>query len=474
MSHAPDYTPVYQSVADRKPNGNLKNICFGLMAVGVAAAAYGSFVPGTEVNFGAHENPLRVQGAFIQNFMYFNGAAQGGFLMTMIGVTTYARWTRRFKRIAEGLAMFLPVSYGLLLAFLAITFGLDASAFPWAHQGHDGLEAAGAHHKAIYFDTAFFFVRQIVGLGIMTFLSVHLVKVGRRADLGVAKGAMEEMGLKAPEAWDKEIQNWEGDEAEIAKAQNSLINNAPFLHVGYAIIYSVVAVDMSMSLAPYFFANMYPAWYFMSAIWSGLIWTAIFTISNSKTLGIDKLMERNFYHDLGKLTFAFTMFWGYTTFAQYLPIWYGNMTEEIGFILYRTHGEVFGTMTLVTLVLCFGAPFVIFLSRGLKKQPKKYLAAAILTAFGIWLERYITNVPSIHSYWMVKGTEGYPAAMSELPEGAALTGLPFGFIEVGMGLGFLGLFIFVVTNYLYKYPGAVVADPYMEPDPNEVHVHAHH
>ena len=162
----------------------------------------------------------------------------------------------------------------------------------------------------------------------------------------------------------------------------------------------------------------------MSAIWSGLIWTAIFTISTSKTLGTEKLMERNFYHDLGKLTFAFTMFWGYTTFAQYLPIWYGNMTEEIGFILYRTHGEVFGTMTLVTLALCFGAPFVIFLSRGLKKQPKKYLAAASLTAFGIWLERYIVNVPSIHSYWMVN------------EDGSPITGLPFGFIEVGMGLDF--------------------------------------
>ena len=48
--------------------------------------------------------------------------------MTVIGVTTYARWTRRFKRVAEGLAMFLPVSYGLL-AFLAITFGLDARHF---------------------------------------------------------------------------------------------------------------------------------------------------------------------------------------------------------------------------------------------------------------------------------------------------------------------------------------------------------
>ena len=142
----------------------------------------------------------------------------------------------------------------------------------------------------------------------------------------------------------------------------------------------MVAVDMSMSLAPYFFANMFPAWYFMSAIWSGLVWTAIFTITMAPALGNEHLMERNFYHDLGKLTFAFCMFWGYTTFAQYLPIWYGNMTEEIGFILYRTHGEVFGNMTMFTMVVCFAAPYVIFLSRGLKKQPKKYLYAAILAA----------------------------------------------------------------------------------------------
>ena len=168
-----------------------------MIAVGIAATLYGIFVPGTEVNFGAHENPLRVQGAFIQNFMYFNGAAQGGFLMTVIGVTTYARWTRRFKRVAEGLAMFLPVSYGLLLAFLAITFGMHASAFPWAHQGADGLHAAGAHHKAAYFSTGFFFARQIIGLGLMTWLSYTFVKTGRRADLGVAKACHGKNGTQS-------------------------------------------------------------------------------------------------------------------------------------------------------------------------------------------------------------------------------------------------------------------------------------
>lgn len=460
MSHAPDYTPVYEAIPGRTQNSTLKNACFAAIAIGVAAAAYGIFTPGemvadpeglTDATFST--NTLRVQGSFIQNFMYFNGAAQGGFLMTVIGVTTYARWTRRFKRVAEGLAMFLPFSFLLMLVFLALG-GIEV--FPWHHQGHDGLEAAGAHHKAAYFSTGFFWARQIIGLGFMTAMSYVFVQRSLRADLGVAKEEMTKLNLEVPGHWEDKIKDWKGRDAEVEAAQNFMINTAPVLAWGYAIVYSVLAVDISMSLAPYFFANMFPAWYFMSAIWSGLVWTAIFTITNAKGLGIEKLMARNFYHDLGKLTFAFTMFWGYTTFAQYLPIWYGNMTEEIGYILYRTHGEVFGNFTLFTLVMCFAAPFVIFLSRGLKKQPKKYLAAAILTAFGIWLERYMVNMPSIHSYWM--------------PE----TGLPFGFIEIGMGLGFLGLFVYVVTNYLSKYPGAVIADPYLLPDPKEVHVHAHH
>ena len=212
-----------------------------------------------------------------------------------------------------------------------------------------------------------------------------------------------------------------------------------------------------MSLAPYFFTNMFPAWYFMSCIWSGLVWTSIFTIAFGKWLGIDTQVERTYHHDIGKLTFALCMFWGYTTFAQYLPIWYGNMTEEIGFILYRTHGEVFGTITTITVILCFFAPWTILLSRGLKKQPNKYIYAAILMAIGIWMERYMVNMPSVHSYWM--------------PE---FETLPFGFIEVGTGLGFLGLFMFVVLKWLEKVPGMVVSDPYMLPDPEEVHVHPEH
>jgi hypothetical protein len=449
-----DYKPVYEAIPNRSMNSTVKMACFAGIVIGLAATGYGLFTEGEMVKDGAaSSHTLRTQASFIQNFMYFNGAAQGGFMMTVIGVTCYARWTRRFKRIAEGLAMFLPVSFALLLLFM-LTGGVEV--YPWHHQGPEGLHAAGAHHKATYFQTWFFYVRQIIGVGLMTALSYYFVQIGLRPDLGVAKEEMTKLGLEAPKSWDKKLKGWTSSEEEIEKAQSRMITMAPILCIAYALIYSMVAVDISMSLAPYFFTNMYPAWYFMSAIWSGLVWTAIFSITMSPRLGSEHLMARNFYHDLGKLTFAFCMFWGYTTYAQYLPIWYGNMTEEIGFILYRTHGEVFGNMTYFTFVICFAAPWFIFLSRGLKKQPKKYLYAAILTAIGIWFERYIANMPSVHSYWMHE------------------TDLPFGFIEVGMGIGFLGLFILVVTNYLNKYPGVVVADPYMNPDPREVHVHAEH
>ena len=57
-----------------------------------------------------------------------------------------------------------------------------------------------------------------------------------------------------------------------------------------------------MSLAPHFFANMFPAWYFMSAGWSGLVWTAIIAIAFGKWMGIENLTRPKDFHDIGKLS----------------------------------------------------------------------------------------------------------------------------------------------------------------------------
>jgi len=346
--------------------------------------------------------------------------------------------------------MFLPVMYVLMAVFLLFG-GLDV--YPWMHW----TEADAPPHKAIYLTQGFFTLRLLLGLGILMVLSLYMIKVSVRADMGMAKEVLEKAGKKAPASWERWIAGWQGSEVESAEAQRKQLTIAPVVCISYALIYSMVAVDVSMSLSPYWYANMFPAWVFMSSIWSGLVYIALFSLLCRDWLGVKELLPSNVYHDLGKLTFAFCMFWGYTTFAQYLPIYYGNMTEEIGFVLLRTAAEPWAVLGQVVFVTCFVAPWTILLSRGIKKMPRAYIGVACLIAVGIWLERFLVNMPSIHM-------ENF---------------IPLGIPEIGMTVGILGLLILVVTTFLSKVPAAVISDPFIQVDPDHVHVvpsssaHAH-
>jgi hypothetical protein len=439
-SHEPDIQAVVSSIPGRTIPKNVKLACIVGIVIGIVTAGYG-FTAGGDIT---HE----AQGAFLINWIYFHGIAQGGFMMAVIGMCCYARWQKRFKRITEAFAIYLPISYVILLIFLALG---GINVYPWHVE-----DMSHTHHKEIYFGTGFFWARQILCIGFLVALSLWFVKKSIRSDLGVAKGMLERANQPVPTGWGRFIANWTDDNTEIEAAQKSMINISPLICVSYALLYGMMSVDLSMSLAPHFYTNMFPAWFSMSSIWSGLVWTAIFSITCTKWLGLGDSVGKPAYHDIGKLTFAFCMFWGYTTFAQYLPIWYGNMTEEIGFILIRTHGEVFAKVTALTFVLCFVAPWTILLSRGIKKIPKAYLSVCILIAIGIWFERYTTNMPSVHNYHFDKAP------------------LPLGFIEFGMLAGFLGLFVLVVMWFLHDKPGMVISDPRVGPDPEHVHVHAHH
>ena len=110
--HAPDYTPVYQSVANRKTQRQSKEHLLWIDGVGLQQHAYGLFRAGNRSQLWSRESTPRSR-CLHTKLHVLERCRKGGFLMTVIGVTTYARWTRRFKRVAEGLAMFLPVSYGL-------------------------------------------------------------------------------------------------------------------------------------------------------------------------------------------------------------------------------------------------------------------------------------------------------------------------------------------------------------------------
>lgn len=423
-SHGPDLSGVVASTPRQMP-ARVKTLGAIGVALGIGAAAFGFMT-----------EPERTAASFIANFLYFFGICFGGVIFSVALMLTQGRWGRPLKRIAESFWIYTPILWVLLLAFLALG---GMHIYPWTHE-------AMPAHKAIYLQPGFFFARQFVGLGLLILLSGLYFRASLRPDLGVIR---EKIGDRAPGWWSSLLTDWRGGEVETESSANRQMRLAVGVAIAYAFVFTVMAVDLSMSLAPHWFANMFPAWYFMSCLATGLVWTGIYSQLAKEWLGIADLLPPKVYHDLGKLNLGLTMFWAYTLFAQYLAIWYGNMFEETSFVLVRTSLDPWTGLSKFVVLTCFLIPFGLLTSRGLKKIKSGYLTVTTILAIGLWTERHWVVMPSVWKH----------------------DTLPIGPVEILMGVGLLSGMILTVTKLLSQIPAVSVTDPWMAPNPADVHVH---
>ena len=135
-------------------------------------------------------------------------------------------------------------------------------------------------------------------------------------------------------------------------------------------------------------------------------------------------------HDLGKLIFGFCVLWTYLFWCQYLPIWYGNLPEETGFLAVRLFDEPWAAVSFSVLLLNFLLPFPILLLQWVKRAPTALAGISALILVGMWLERYVLVVPSV---WQ----EDW---------------LPLGWVELGMLLGFFALFTLAFRAWMRIFP----------------------
>ena len=418
--------------APRPAPKRLGQVSLLLIAIGVVSL-FGGFALGPD-------QVLRTRGVIVVNLAYFMGVSMGGLVLAAVMHITWARWGRPVKRIAESFVLAMPVFWLVLVAFIVLLGGLEI--YEW-YTHPETLHG----HKSVYLTAPFFSARMIGGIGLMTLFGLLFWRNSVRADVGVAARTV---GDTAPAWWGRIAANWQGDEAEAETTWRKNHVISPIIVALYAVIWSMVAFDLVMSLAPHWYANMFGAWYFAACFWLGLIWTGLVTLGCRGWLGIGHLTTPTLFHDLGKLVFAFCVFWTYLFYAQLLPIWYGNMTEEIGFLMVRFALDPWSDLSKVVGAMCFFIPFVTLLSRGVKKMPAAFFGVLTFVAVGIWLDFFLLVMPSI---WIHET-------------------LPLGPIELGVTAGFLGAFLYVVQRALSSVPAVPFSDRCMFPDPRHVHVHA--
>jgi hypothetical protein len=403
--HAPSREEVLVGI-DRPSLPILKTIALVLAAVGLIVFIIGLFV-----------DPDRVWHALLVNWLYFTSISSAGVMFVAVQRITTARWSRPIIRFLEGYVAFLPVAFVLLLLLLVGRHHV----FWWSNHVPDIPE------KRIWLNPPFFFTRVIVVYLIITLLSVWYIYTSVRLDVGI----LPESGAKWARSIRERMRKGFKDERRELHSTHSLQGRlAVFMAFAFAFGWIVLSWDLSMSLDPHFQSTMYGWWFFMGGWVTALASWTLIVMAWRRYLGRYDLIQDKHFHDLGKLCFAFTAFWGYLTFAQYLVIWYGNLGEETHWPRLRLMaGWRVPTLTGVTLM--FGLPFFGLLSRAAKVYLPTLVLFASSTVIGLWLHRYLEVYPSIYG---------------------VVDNIPLGIWELGVTLGLLGIWAFCYLSFMDAFP----------------------
>ena len=360
-------------------------------------------------------DPQRMWQAIWVNFLYWTAIAQAGVVFGAILVAAGGHWGKPFRRVAEPTGAFLPVS---LLVFASMYYGAEY-IFPWMGpvEGHVNLE---------WLTRDGVFLRNGILLAALYAVSFYFLRVSLRPDARLI--ATRQSG------WRNKVltglaRGWRGDDEEAARSRRVMGWLGPVLVGAWVLVFSLMSFDISMSLMPGFISVIWGPLYFLAGWLCLLSLVAILAHRYKERHNLEDAWGKWEFHDLGKLMFAFTIFWAYIWFSQFLPIWYGNLGRETIFFEQRTVNG-FGPLLWAQMALVFLVPFALLLWRRPKMNSRYLSMVAVVLLIGFWLERYNLVVPST---WHGEGP-------------------PFGWPEISITLGFAGLFGLCYSVYASLTP----------------------
>jgi len=367
----------------------------GLLVV-IGAATF-LFEVGTE--------PTRAYAAFLLGYVYFLFLAVAGAFFTALHHLVGATWSVVIRRVAESFTSYLPVA---LLLFFVLLLGVP-HLYVWSTPSvTSGAEAAHLS-KGGYLSLGFFTLRMLVFLVAMTLFSWYFVRNSTRQDT-----------TRDP-----------------ALSRASLHAAPPFV-LAFALLLTLASFDLLMSLEPAWYSTIFGVYCFAGLWQSGLAALTIAVVLLRRRGALAGLVSRFHYQDLGKYMIAFSIFWTYIAFSQFMLIWYANLPEETEWLIPRTYTG-WGIVGILLGVCKFVIPFFALLHQKMKESETALCVVASVILVGQWIDLY----------WLI-----LPAFSPEK--------VVFGWTEVGVSLGFLGLFGWCVVGFLGRHPVAPHGDPAFE------------
>jgi hypothetical protein len=314
--------------------------------------------------------------AYLIAYCFAVSVAIGAAAFVMAAHAMNAQWPVVLRRVCESCAATLPLLALLSIPLLA-SIGL---LYPWMHpeQVTDPRAHALLVHKLPYMNAPLFCVRTVIYVGLWALIAILL----RRWSL-----QMDRPG--APDL----------------RPRLRAFSSALLPPLG--ITGTFAAFDWLMSLSPVFYSTAFGL-YLLAGGFVAFIGLLAVLLRIAQHHGFLVAANRSHWYAIGRLLFAFLVFWAYIAFFQLLIIWLGNKPIEITFYLQRMHG-IDRALSGFLVVGHFAVPWLILLSYWVKRDPSS------LTLLGAWT--LLSHYLDVH--WLV-GAARAPQCSFHWSDAAAL------------------------------------------------------
>jgi hypothetical protein len=333
---------------------------FGKKAIGVGAVSLLAALALGGGPFGA-----QFQASYLVAFMYVLALGLGVLWFVTIQHLTNAKWSVVVRRVAEIIAANMPILAGLFILVLLPMVTGKSALYEWL----DPAKVEADHvikHKAGYLNLQFFLVRCAVYFGFWMLLSRYFLKQSMDQDTS--------------------------GKPEISQALQKV--SAPSM-IAFALTLTFCAFDLLMSVDPGFFSTIFGVYYFGGAVSSAYSFLVLSLLWLQGRGRLVHSVNREHYHDLGKMMFAFVVFWSYIAFSQFMLIWYGDVPEETHWFHDRFNGD-WKIVSGALLACHFAIPFLGLLSRHVKRNRKTLAFWAFWLLVIEFVDLYWLVMPSVH------------------------------------------------------------------------------
>jgi len=381
---------------------NYNTVALSLIAIGVLS------IIGLWVTSGSSTDPheqARFWASLLQNSVFFLLVVNASMFFVCITTLAWGGWQMSFRRVPEAISAVIPV-VGVICAaiLLAIVFGDNHTIYHWTdaeHVKHDEI----LNYKKGFLNKTFFTVVTILTVLLWSVLGWKMRQLSRSID-------------------DEPL-------ATMDERKKYIFKNTVWAAL-YIVVFSLTVMSSLpwlwlMSIDAHWYSTMYSWYTFASTFVSGVALIAFFVVF-LKNNGYLEYTNDEHLHDLGKFMFAFSVFWTYLWFSQFMLIWYANIPEETIYFQPRAHGIYKGIFWMM-FIINFIAPLLILMRRSAKRNYGTITFMALVIIFGHWLDFYQMVFPAV-------SPDKVPNIIYDL----------------GVALGFVGLIMYFTGRALAKAP----------------------